>query len=310
MSIIEPTENPIDLLYRIVSAYPGTEREKAKQSLEEYLSDASLQEGCSLSAQLPGIVSQYLWESVQPYTLSMNCPVAVDTALADYHKLPHTASPCILRSEEAVQAMEEVKKIASLSGYYKSRDELEQAVYPLSKAESEVVFWHLRGRLEELLLEEIVQVVMDQDKPPANLESQYDLWQDLKLCQRFGVGHLALYFLDIKKEAFRVLLPCCFSPGDGAKETFQAARTIAILSPQLPTGERAVLFSLLFLWVEYMALKSANQKPNDDTQAIQELYMMLLATLKRTDGRFWDNPRFRELSDTLTSHSQSQKEDE
>ena len=306
----EEVKNPIDLLYRIVSAYPGTEREKAKQSLEEYLSDASLQEGCSLSEQLPGIVSQYLWESVQRYTLSMNCPVAVDTALADYHKLPHTASPCILRSEEAVQAMEEVKKIASLSGYYKSRDELEQAVYPLSKAESEVVFWHLRGRLEELLLEEIVQVVMDQDKPPANLESQYDLWQDLKLCQRFGVGHLALYFLDIKKEAFRVLLPCCFSPGDGAKETFQAARNIAILSPQLPTGERAVLFSLLFLWVGYMALKSANQKPNEDTQAIQELYMMLLATLKRTDGRFWDNPRFRELADTLTPHSQTKKEDE
>ena len=69
-----------------------------------------------------------------------------------------------------------------------------------------------------------------------------------------------------------------------------------------------MLFSLLFLWVEYMALKSANQKPNEDTQAIQELYMMLLATLKRTDGRFWDNPRFRELSDTF--YSQTMKEDE
>ena len=31
----EEVKNPIDLLYRIVSAYPGTEREKAKQSLEE-----------------------------------------------------------------------------------------------------------------------------------------------------------------------------------------------------------------------------------------------------------------------------------
>ena len=91
--------NPIDLLYRIVSAYPGMEREKAKQSLEEYLSNVPLQEGCSLSEQLPGIVSQYLWESVRPYTVSMNCPVAVDTALADYRKLNSTASPCILRSE-------------------------------------------------------------------------------------------------------------------------------------------------------------------------------------------------------------------
>ena len=87
-------------------------------------------------------------------------------------------------------------------------------------------------------------------------------------------------------------------------------RVTGAFSPQLPTGERAVLFSLLFLWVEYIALKSANRKPNEDTQAIQELYMMLLATLKRTDGRFWDNPRFRELADTLTPHSQTKKEDE
>lgn len=91
--------NPIDLLYRIVSAYPGMEREKAKQSLEEYLSNVPLQEGCSLSEQLPGIVSQYLWESVRPYTLSMNCPVAVDTALADYRKLNSTHPPasCVQR---------------------------------------------------------------------------------------------------------------------------------------------------------------------------------------------------------------------
>ena len=122
----------------------------------------------------PASCRSILWESVRPYTLSMNCPVAVDTALADYRKLNSTASPCILRSEEAVQAMEEVKKIASLSGYYKSRDELEQAVYPLSKAESEVVFWHLRGRLEDMLLEVIVPAVLEQEKkPPANLEAQY-----------------------------------------------------------------------------------------------------------------------------------------
>ena len=302
--------NPCGLLHRIASAYPGTERENVKQELDEFLASSSQEDACALSEQLPGIVAQCLWDAVLPYTMSPLWPDVVLSALADYRKLASAASPCALLTEKAVEVVEKVKKIESLPGYLKSRDELEQSVYPLSKAESEAVFWHLRGRLEELLLEEIVQVVMDQDRPPANLEAQYDLWQDLKLCQRFGVGHLALYFLDIKKEAFRVLLPCCFSPGDGAKETFQAARTIAILSPQLPTGERAVLFSLLFLWVEYMALKSANQKPNEDTQAIQELYMMLLATLKRTDGRFWDNPRFRELSDTLTSHSQSQKEDE
>ena len=303
--------NPIDLLYRIVSAYPGMEREKAKQSLEEYLSDASLQEGCSLSEQLPGIVAQYLWDAVLPYTMSPLWPDVVLSALADYHKLNSTASPCILRSEEAVQAMEKVKKIASLSGYYKSRDELEQAVYPLSKAESEVVFWHLRGRLEELLLEEIVQVVMDQDKPPANLESQYDLWQDLKLCQRFGVGHLALYFLDIEKETFRVLLPCCLTHEDGVEQTYRAARIIARLTPQLADGERASLFAMLFLWTEERALRRIGTKKADaDTELMQELYLLLLDSLKRQDYRFWENQRFRELSDTFTSYSQNTKEDE
>lgn len=308
----EEVKNPIDLLYRIVSAYPGTEREKAKQSLEEYLSNVPLQDGCSLSEQLPGIVSQYLWESVQPYTLSMNCPVAVDTALADYHKLPHTASPCILRSEEAVQAMEEVKKIASLSGYYKSRDELEQAVYPLSKAESEAVFVHLRHRLEDMLLEVIVPAVLEQEKkPPANLEAQFDLWQDLKLCERYTVGRFALYFLAIEKETFRVLLPCCLTHEDGVEQTYRAARIIARLTPQLTDGERASLLAILFLWTEERALRHIGTKKADaDTEMMQELYLLLLDSLKQQDYRFWDNPRFRELSNTLTSRSQNMKEDE
>ena len=304
------TENPVDLLHAIVSAYPGTEREKAKQSLDGYLSNVPLQERCSLSEQLPGIVSQYLWESVQPYTLSMNCPVAVDTALADYHKLPHTASPCILRSEEAVQAMEEVKKIASLSGYYKSRDELEQAVYPLSKAESEAVFVHLRHRLEDMLLEVIVPAVLEQEKkPPANLEAQFDLWQDLKLCERYTVGRFALYFLAIEKETFRVLLPCCLTHEDGVEQTYRAARIIARLTPQLTDGERASLLAILFLWTEERALRHIGMKKADaDTEVMQELYLLLLDSIKRQDYRFWDNPRFRELSDTF--YSQTMKEDE
>ena len=304
--------NPIDLLYRIVSAYPGMEREKAKQSLEEYLSNVPLQEGCSLSEQLPGIVSQYLWESVRPYTLSMNCPVAVDTALADYRKLNSTASPCILRSEEAVQAMEEVKKIASLSGYYKSRDELEQAVYPLSKAESEAVFVHLRHRLEDMLLEVIVPAVLEQEKkPPANLEAQFDLWQDLKQCQRYTVDRFALYFLAIEKGAFRVLLPCRLTHEDGVEQTYRAARIIARLTPQLADGERASLFAMLFLWTEERALRHIGTKKADaNTEVMQELYLLLLDSLKRGDYRFWENQRFRELSDTFTSYSQNTKEDE
>ena len=308
----EEVKNPTDLLHRIVSAYPGTEREKAKQSLEEYLSNVPLQEGCSLSEQLPGIVSEYLWESVQRYTLSMNCPVAVDTALADYRKLNNMAAPCILRSEGAVQAMEEVKKIASLSGYYKSRDELEQMIRALAGAEQEAVFSHLRHRLEDMLLEVIVPAVLEQEKkPPANLEAQYDLWQDLKLCQRFGVGHLALYFLDIKKEAFRILLPCCLTHADGVEQTYRAARIIARLTPQLADGERASLFAILFLWVEERALRHIGTKKADaDTELMQELYLLLLDSIKRQDYRFWDNPRFRELADTLTPHSQTMKEDE
>lgn len=308
----EEVKNPIDLLHAIVSAYPGMEREKAKQSLEEYLSNVTLQEGCSFSKQLPGIVSQYLWESVQPYTLSMNCPVAVDTALADYHKLPHTTSPCVLHSEEAVQAMEEVKKIASLSGYYKSRDELEQTIRALAGAEQETVFAHLRHRLEDMLLEVIVPAVLEQEKkPPANLEAQFDLWQDLKLCQRYTVDRFALYFLAIEKEAFRVLLPCCLTHEDGVEQTYRAARIIARLTPQLADGERASLFAMLFLMTEERALRHIGTKKADaDTEVMQELYLLLLDSIKRQDYRFWDNPRFRELSDTLSSHSQTTKEDE
>ena len=242
----EEVKNPIDLLHAIVSAYPGEERQKAKQSLEEYLSNVPLIEGCSLSEQLPGIASEYLWESVQRYTLSMNCPVAVDTALADYRKLNSTASPCVLHSEEAVQAMEEVKKIASLSGYYKSRDELEQTIHSLPDAEREAVFVHLRHRLEDMLLEVIVPAVLEQEKKPlANLEAQFDLWQDLKLCQRYTVDRFALYFLAIDKEAFRVLLPCCLTHEDGVEQTYRAARIIARLTPQLADGERASLFAML-----------------------------------------------------------------
>ena len=99
--------NPIDLLYRIVSAYPGMEREKAKQSLEEYLSDVSLQEGCSLSEQLPGIVAQYLWDAVLPYTMSPLWPDVVLSALADYRKLNNMAAPCALLTEKAVEVMEQ-----------------------------------------------------------------------------------------------------------------------------------------------------------------------------------------------------------
>lgn len=303
--------NPCGLLHRIASAYPGTERENVKQELDEFLASSSQEDACALSEQLPGIVAQCLWDAVLPYTMSPLWPDVVLSALADYRKLASAASPCALLTEKAVEVVEKVKKIESLPGYLKSRDELEQSVYPLSKAESEAVFWHLRGRLEELLLEEIVQVVMDQDRPPANLEAQYDLWQDLKLCQRFGVEQFALYFLAIEKEAFRILLPCCFTLGDGAKETFQAARIIARLTPQLNYGERGSLFALLFLWVEHKALHAVGRgKPDEDTRAMQELYWMLRASLKRMDGRFWDNPRFRELSDTLISHSQTTKEDE
>ena len=201
----EEVNNHLGLLHRIASAYPGTERENAKQELDEFLASSSQEDACALSEQLPDIVAQFLWDAVLPYTMSPLWPDVVLSALADYRKLASTASPCALLTEEAVEVVEKVKKMESLPGYLKSRDELEQSVYPLSKAESEAVFWHLRGRLEELLLEEIVQVVMDQDRPPANLEAQYDLWQDLKLCQRFGVEQFALYFLAIEKEAFRTL---------------------------------------------------------------------------------------------------------
>lgn len=306
------TENPIDLLYRIVSAYPGEERQKAKQSLEEYLSNVPMQEGCSLSEQLPGIVSEYLWESVQRYTLSMNCPVAVDTALADYRKLNSTASPCVLLTEKAVEVMEKVKKIESLPGYYKSRDELEQMIRALAGAEQEAVFVRLRHRLEDMLLEVIVPAVLEQEKkPPANLEAQYDLWQDLKLCQRYTVDRFALYFLAIEKEAFRVLLPCCLTHVDGVEQTYRAARIIARLTPQLADGERASLFAILFLWTEERALRHIGTKKADaDTVLMQELYLLLLDSLKRGDYRFWENPRFRELSNTLSFHSQNAKEDE
>lgn len=208
--------------------------------------------------------------------------------------------------------MEEVKKIASLSGYYKSRDELEQAVYPLSKAESEVVFWHLRGRLEDMLLEVIVPAVLEQEKkPPANLEAQYDLWQDLKQCQRYTVDRFALYFLAIEKGAFRVLLPCCLTHEDGVEQTYRAARIIARLTPQLADGERASLFAMLFLWTEERALRHIGTKKADaNTEVMQELYLLLLDSLKRGDYRFWENQRFRELSDTFTSYSQNTKEDE
>ena len=43
---------------------------------------------------------------------------------------------------------------------------------------------------------------------------------------------------------------------------------------------------------------------------MQELYLLLLDSLKRGDYRFWENQRFRELSDTFTSYSQNTKEDE
>ena len=304
--------NPIDLLYRIVSAYPGMEREKAKQSLEEYLSDVSLQEGCSLSEQLPGIVAQYLWDAVLPYTMSPLWPDVVLSALADYRKLNNMAAPCALLTEKAVEVMEQIKKIESLPSYLKSRDELEQAVYPLSKAESEAVFVHLRHRLEDMLLEVIVPAVLEQEKkPPANLEAQFDLWQDLKLCERYTVGRFALYFLAIEKETFRVLLPCCLTHEDGVEQTYRAARIIARLTPQLADGERASLFAILFLWTEERALRHIGTKKADaDTEVMQELYLLLLDSIKRQDYRFWDNPRFRELSDTLTSHSQTKKEDE
>ena len=68
---------------------------------------------------------------------------------------------------------------------------------------------------------------------------------------------------------------------------------------------------MLFLWTEERALRHIGTKKADaDTEMMQELYLLLLDSLKQQDYRFWDNPRFRELSNTLTSRSQNMKEDE
>ena len=309
MPVNKPIDSPIDLLHAIASAHPGAEQQSAQHELNLYLSNVPLESGFDLAKKLPGILAQYQFDETEPYTLSPDCLAEVQMALADYRKLPSPAFPSVLLTGKAVQTREQIEKLDSLSAYFKARDELEQSIRPLMDSEREALHGCLSHRLESLLLEEIVPAVLDREKPPANLEAQYDLWQDLLMCERYGVGHLALYFLAIEKDAFRILLPCCFTPEDGARETFQAARTIAALTPQLPMGERAALFAILFLWAEHKAMRAVKHgKPDEDAQAIQELYLMLLTSLKHMDGRFWDNPRFRELYRTFAFNINDKEE--
>ena len=41
MPVCNPIENYLGMLHRIASAYPGTERENAKQELDEFLASSS-----------------------------------------------------------------------------------------------------------------------------------------------------------------------------------------------------------------------------------------------------------------------------
>ena len=56
MPVCNPIENYLGLLHRIASAYPGTERENAKQELDEFLASSSREDACTLSEQLPDIL--------------------------------------------------------------------------------------------------------------------------------------------------------------------------------------------------------------------------------------------------------------
>ena len=80
----------------------------------------------ALSAQLPGIVTQYLWDAVLPYTMSPLWPDVVLLALADYHRLASAASPCALLTEKAVEVVEKACWQGEEISSSRIRRELEQ----------------------------------------------------------------------------------------------------------------------------------------------------------------------------------------
>lgn len=185
-----------------------------------------------------------------------------------------------------------MEDLGGLDEYLWSRQALWSQMQALDEAEQEAVSGRLYQKLAGLLIRCAVPNLIYQNCDPI-LNRRYELWTQLDDCRSHGLEDLAPYFLKARGNCVYVLLPPAMPPHNSAEDYYACARTLSILYDQIPVCQRKTLFEGLLSAVEYDAMDAvAHGKSDEETKAVQDLYLAMQADERTGSLRYWQAIRY------------------
>lgn len=219
-------------------------------------------------------------------------------ALEDMENLtvPVFAAPIL--SETARQLALHAECLISLRSYRSQRTQMLDAIQRLPGEEAEVLSGILTDRLTNLLILEVLTVKAADDKV---LNRQIDLWQMLYIARAEGQVELAPYFLALNEENnIQSLLPCCIPYEASAKAYYRCAGILKALVHQKEIREYHALIRSLHDKVEQKVIYRVScGRDDEDTMALEELYVLLRVALHNASPVVWEYPRFEKIKKNL-----------
>ena len=219
-------------------------------------------------------------------------------ALEDVENLtaPVLAAPIL--SEKARQLALHVECLISLRSYCSQRVQMLEAIQHLPGEEAEALTGMLTDRLTVLL---ILEVLVEKAAGDKALNRQIDLWQMLYIARTEGQVELAPYFLALDEgDTIQCLLPCCIPYEASAKTYYRCAGILKALVHQKEIREYEALVHSLHGKVEQKVIYRVScGRDDEDTMALEELYVLLRVALHNAGPVVWEYPRFEKIKKNL-----------
>lgn len=273
--------------------------QKAKEALKrfgEYLSRSDSMDAIrNLASQFQNILELPLMETVKSVTSQLPENHPNRQALEDWRELLERPISAGIEGRSLAQVCCSIAFLSSISNYLERRDVLLMSIQALPKNQREEAARALHKKLTELLIHITLPSLIEDGRNPL-LRHQYRLWSQVTDCIAAGAEEFAMFFLVYDGERLRFLGPWVLSGDADVQELYQCANIIATLARQGVYWDHDVLVNCFWQLLDLKAriLLSQDRAPNQDDQAVLELWAMVYWTERKEFHSFWELSRFYE----------------
>ena len=285
------TNTLISAMQSILYAPNPEELRGAVDTLNATLMTTPVKQVLAQSGQFVDIVEQTLMDAIEENAdiVSPHTMRECKTAFNDWKILRRPVLPTPTLSPAARMLFGIVEDTHSLSEYEIGRHAMWSQLQALDDAEQEAVSGYISKKLSELLVEKVLPELVTQTKHVA-LNRQYDLWDQLVKCRKYGLDDLAVYFLQADRDHVKVLLPPAMEFHNDVKDYYGCARTFSVLYYQIPICQRKELSRLLLHALEDEVMSHVLKgEANEAAETILDLYLAMRAEDHICLTHYWEN---------------------